>query len=52
MVKAIYMIAVKRMSILFSVVYGWILFKESDVGIRMLGALLMFTGAVFIILLG
>jgi len=52
MVKAVYMIAVKRMSILFSVVYGWILFKESDIGTRMLGALLMLTGAVFIILLG
>ena len=52
MVKAVYMIAVKRMSILFSVVYGWILFKESNIGTRMLGALLMFAGAVFIILLG
>jgi drug/metabolite transporter (DMT)-like permease len=52
MIEAVYMIAVKRMSILFSVVYGWILFKESDIGARMLGALLMFAGVVFIILLG
>lgn len=52
MIEAVYMIAVKRMSILFSVVYGWILFKESDIGERMLGALLMFAGVVFIILLG
>ena len=52
MIEAVYMIAVKRMSILFSVVYGWILFKESDIGARMLGALLMFAGVLFIILLG
>jgi drug/metabolite transporter (DMT)-like permease len=52
MIEAVYMIAVKRMSILFSVVYGWILFKESDISARMLGALFMFAGVVFIILLG
>lgn len=52
MVEAIYMIAVKRMSIPFSVFYGWILFKEADIGARMLGALLMFAGVVLIILLG
>ncbi len=52
MIEAVYMIAVKRMSILFSVVYGWILFKELDIGARMLGALFMFAGVVFIILLG
>ncbi len=52
MIEAVYMIAVKRMSILFSVVYGWILFKESDIGARMFGALLMFAGVVLIILLG
>jgi len=52
MIEAVYMIAVKRMSILFSVFYGWILFKEADIGARMLGALLMFAGVVLIILLG
>ncbi|MBU2521594.1 MAG: DMT family transporter [Proteobacteria bacterium] len=52
MVEAVYMIAVKRMSILFSVGYGWVLFKETDIGARMLGALFMFAGVVFIILLG
>jgi len=35
MVKAVYMISVKRMSILFSVAYGWLLFKESQIGNRM-----------------
>lgn len=52
MVEAVYMIAVKRMSILFSVGYGWVLFKETDMGARMLGALFMFAGVVFIILYG
>jgi drug/metabolite transporter (DMT)-like permease len=52
MVKAVYMISVKRMSILFSVVYGWLLFKEAEISNRMLGALLMFLGVVCITLLG
>ena len=52
MVKAVYMISVKRMSILFSVLYGWLLFKESDIHSRMLGAILMFLGVVCITLLG
>ncbi len=52
MVEAIYMISVKRTSILFSVIYGWLLFKETDLGTRFLGALLMFVGVVCITLLG
>jgi drug/metabolite transporter (DMT)-like permease len=52
MVQAVYMISVKRMSVLFSVVYGWLLFKESEISNRMLGALLMFLGVVCIYLLG
>ena len=52
MVKAVYMISVKRMSILFSVAYGWLLFKESQIGNRMVGAFLMFLGVVCIAVLG
>ena len=52
MVKAVYMISVKRMSILFSVVYGWLLFRESQIGNRMAGALLMFLGVICIAVLG
>ncbi|MDI6687705.1 MAG: DMT family transporter [Desulfobacterales bacterium] len=52
MVEAVYMIAVKRMSILFSVGYGWVLFKETNIGARILGALFMLAGVVFIMLLG
>lgn len=52
MVKAVYMISVKRMSILFSVVYGWLLFNESEISDRMLGAFLMFLGVVCITVWG
>jgi len=52
MVEAVYMISVKRMSILFAVIYGWLLFKETDIKSRILGAALMFLGIIVITLLG
>jgi len=52
MVEAVYMISVKRMSILFSVVYGWLVFKETDIRHRFMGACLMFLGVLGITLLG
>jgi drug/metabolite transporter (DMT)-like permease len=52
MVEAVYMISVKRMSILFSVVYGWLVFKETDIRHRFMGAFLMFLGVLGITLLG
>jgi len=52
MVEAVYMISVKRMSIVFAVIYGWLLFKETDIKSRMLGAVLMFLGIGVITLLG
>lgn len=52
MVAAAYMISVKRLSVLFGIIYGWILFKESNIMIRFAGALFMLTGAVLIILKG
>ena len=52
MIEAVYMISVKRMSILFAVIYGWLLFKETDIKSRMLGAVLMFLGIIVITLLG
>ena len=52
MVKTVYMISVKRMSVLFAVIYGWLLFKETDIKSRMLGAVLMFLGIGVITLLG
>ena len=52
MVEAVYMISVKRMSVVFAVIYGWLLFKETDIKSRMLGAVLMFLGIGVITLLG
>jgi drug/metabolite transporter (DMT)-like permease len=49
---AVYMIAVKRSSILFSVLLSWFILQEADIRYRGLGSLLMFTGMLFIILLG
>jgi drug/metabolite transporter (DMT)-like permease len=52
MVQAVYMISVKRMSILFAVVYGWLLFGESEIRSRMVGAFFMFLGVICITLMG
>jgi drug/metabolite transporter (DMT)-like permease len=50
--KAAYMISVKRLSILFSVITGGALFKEKNIKIRLLGAILMLLGAVIITIKG
>ena len=52
LVKASYMISVKRLNVLFGVLYGGILFKESHLTRRLVGALLMVGGAVVITLWG
>lgn len=49
---AVYMVAVKRSSILFSVLLSWLILKEGDIRYRGLGTLLMFIGMIFITLLG
>ncbi|HOS97620.1 MAG TPA: DMT family transporter [Deltaproteobacteria bacterium] len=48
LVQAAYMIAVKRTSLLFGVLYGAFLFREEDIGERLLGAAVMVCG-VFVI---
>jgi drug/metabolite transporter (DMT)-like permease len=48
--KAAYMISVKRLSVLFGVIYGGLFFKESHIWMRLGGSLLMLAGAVVIIL--
>jgi drug/metabolite transporter (DMT)-like permease len=50
--KAAYMISVKRLSVVFGVIYGKILFKEVNMGFRLSGALLMLAGTVLITLQG
>jgi drug/metabolite transporter (DMT)-like permease len=52
MIEAVYMISVKRTSILFSVVYGRIIFREPEIRNRLLGTCLMFLGVASITLLG
>ena len=50
--KAAYMIAIKRFSILFGVLYGGLVFKETRMPIRFAGATLMLGGAVLILVMG
>lgn len=50
--KAAYMVSVKRMSIIFAIIYGKIVFKEKNISIRISGAMLMLAGTVIISLLG
>ncbi|MBI5556253.1 MAG: DMT family transporter [Deltaproteobacteria bacterium] len=50
--EAVYMIAVKRSSILFGVLGGWLILKEENRGWRGLGSLCMFVGVLLITLLG
>jgi drug/metabolite transporter (DMT)-like permease len=52
MSTAVYMVAVKRSSILFSVLFSWLILKEKNIRYRGLGTLLMFAGMLFITLLG
>jgi drug/metabolite transporter (DMT)-like permease len=52
LVKAAYMLAVKRLNTLISVIYGGIVFKERNIAVRLSGTLLMFLGVTMIGLLG
>jgi drug/metabolite transporter (DMT)-like permease len=47
-----YVITIKRMSIFFSVLFGWLLLHEQHIRGRMFGALVMISGAVVIALWG
>lgn len=49
---AAYMISIKRLSILFGVIFGAVVFKERNIGVRLAGATLMLSGAVLIIMKG
>jgi len=49
MPKVAYMIAVKRTSLLFSVMYGYFLFKEEQIGEKAFGAVVMLVGFVLIV---
>ncbi|MCX8012366.1 MAG: DMT family transporter, partial [Desulfobacterota bacterium] len=49
-VEVAYMISIKRMSLIFSVIYGGLIFKEENLKERLFGTLCMITGAVLITL--
>ena len=51
MTKAAYMMSVKRLSIVFGVISGGLVFHEENFLMRFLGAMLMFSGAVVILLM-
>ncbi len=48
MVDAAYMMSIKRMTGIFSVFYGWWIFKETNIHTRLAGAALMALGAMLI----
>jgi drug/metabolite transporter (DMT)-like permease len=50
--QAAYMIAVKRFSVVFGLLYGGVIFKEKNITIRFIGTLLMVAGAVLITIWG
>ena len=47
--KVAYMISVKRISLVIGVLYGYFLFRETNIGERVFGALLMLTGFILIV---
>ena len=46
---ASYTIAIKRMGVLFGVFFGWLLFREKDIGKKLLGAAIAVGGVVMIL---
>ncbi|WP_272701235.1 DMT family transporter [Desulfovibrio sp. Fe33] len=52
MTAAAYMITIKRTTGIFSVLYGWLLFKERGIRFRLLGTVIMTVGAAVIALWG
>ena len=50
LIKAAYMISVKRTSLVFGVIFGALFFKEYSIKERLTGAIIMFSGVVMIIL--
>jgi drug/metabolite transporter (DMT)-like permease len=50
MTKAAYMIAIKRTSLLFSICYGYFLFKEEKIAEKAIGGVIMLAGFIFIVM--
>jgi drug/metabolite transporter (DMT)-like permease len=52
LVKSAYMLAVKRLNTLISVIYGGLIFREQNIAVRLAGTALMLLGVAMIGLLG
>jgi len=52
LIAAAYMVAIKRLAGIFSVLYGWLLFQEHGIRYRLIGTLIMTAGAACIALWG
>lgn len=50
LIEVSYMISVKRTSLIFSVLYGWLVFKEENIRERLLGSIVMVIGVILITL--
>ena len=50
MTQVAYMISVKRMSLFFSILYGYLIFKENKIRERTIGSIIMFAGFLLIVL--
>ncbi len=48
MINVAYMISIKRLSLLFAILYGWLVFKETNIRERLLGGMIIIAGAAFI----
>jgi len=48
MIQVAYMISIKRLSLLFAILFGWIIFKEGKIKERLLGGIIIITGAACI----
>ncbi len=48
--KVAYMISIKRTSLIFSIIYGHILFKEEKITERIIGGIIMLAGFVLVVL--
>src|SRR4030067_407709 len=47
--KVAYVISVKRMSLIIGILYGYLFFKERQIGERLIGASLMFIGFIMVV---
>ncbi|MAF89336.1 MAG: DMT family transporter [archaeon] len=45
-----YVVSMKRLAVLFAVIFGGVVFREKNIGRRLLGTLIMLAGAIIIIL--